>query len=233
MSRVVCALGILLMSGVGSVSGQKAEKPPPPFIAELLKLTPEEFIKRFDKNGDGGLSKNELPPFLARNFERTDRDSNGKLDRDEAAAVQSNMRAFFGQKTSAEPLLDRIVDNILARQDANKDGKITRAEAKARLADVFDKVDANGDGVLDRAELRVLARRIQANGGGAGLGGPAAAKPAGPDFDALDKNADGRLTAEELRGTPYFARFSEIDTDRSGRVDRREFENYLKRETKK
>jgi Ca2+-binding EF-hand superfamily protein len=125
---------------------------------------------------------------------------------------------------------DEIVDNLLKAMDTDKDGKISRAEAKAKLAEAFDKIDTNKDGYLDRQELRVFAQRILAAGGGVpkqGFG------PQGPDFDALDKNADGRLTRDELKGTPWAVRFDEIDTDRNGYIDRREFQNFLRREREK
>ncbi len=73
----------------------------------------------------------------------------------------------------------------------------------------------------------MLAQRLL---GGPG-GGPFA--HAGPDFDALDKNADGRLTPDELKGTPLAARFAEIDTDGNGSIDRRKFENFVRREAAK
>ena len=53
--------------------------------------------------------------------------------------------------------------------------------------------------------------------------------PAIPDFDNFDKNADGRLTREELQGTPYFGQFDQIDANRDGRLDRREFEGFFRR----
>src|SRR5205085_1898343 len=99
---------------------------------------------------------------------------------------------------------EEIVDNLLKIMDADGDGKISRQEAKGKLAEDFDKVDANKDGYLDRKELRVLAERMLANQGKLG---PGPFGPQRPDFDALDKNADGRLTRDELKGTPYFARF--------------------------
>jgi Ca2+-binding EF-hand superfamily protein len=123
---------------------------------------------------------------------------------------------------------DEIVETLLKQMDTNKDGKISRDEAKGKLAESFAKIDANKDGYLDRKELRAMAERIlaQQKGGPFGAGG-------GPDFDALDKNADGRLAPDELKGTPWAARFAEIDTDKSGYIDRREFERFLRREAAK
>jgi Ca2+-binding EF-hand superfamily protein len=126
---------------------------------------------------------------------------------------------------------DEIVETLLKQMDTNKDGKISREEAKGKLAESFDKIDANKDGYLDRKELRAMAERIlaQQKGGPFGPLGPGG----GPDFDALDKNADGRLTPDELKGTPWAARFAEIDTDGNGYIDRREFERFLRREAAK
>jgi Ca2+-binding EF-hand superfamily protein len=36
-----------------------------------------------------------------------------------------------------------------------------------------------------------------------------------------------------LKGTPLYDRFAEIDTDKSGQIDRREFEAFLERESAK
>ena len=98
MSRsLLLAVVMLLMAG-GAVRGQTEEKKaPPPLLAEILKGTPEEFIKRYDKNGDGVLSKDEVPPFLPRDFTLADSDGNGKLDRAEVAAMLQRARVAFAQ----------------------------------------------------------------------------------------------------------------------------------------
>lgn len=118
---------------------------------------------------------------------------------------------------------DEFVEILLKQMDTDMDGKISRAEAKGKIAESFDKIDVNKDGYLDRKELRVLAERMLAQKG-------PGVTPAGPDFDALDKNADGRLTPDELTGTPWAARFTEIDTARNGYITRRDFERFLRKE---
>src|SRR5262249_41126517 len=99
--------------------------------------------------------------------------------------------------------VEEVGGGDLKLMDAAKDGKTSRAEAKGRFADGFDRADLNKDGYLDREELRKVAQFVlamQKDGGGK------AAPPA--DFDALDKNADGRLSPDELKGTPWAARFA-------------------------
>jgi len=183
----------------------------------LTRLTPEQFIKRFDKNGDGVLTRDELPPRLAGAFERMDANKDGKLDRQEVAALLRVLRQGPGQgQGQAEQTVKRLLD----RMDTDKDGKISKAEARPPLVGLFDRLDTNKDGFLDRQEL-LRGVRTGLFGGGRPL----------VDFDALDKNADGRLTHAELKGTPYLAKFDEIDTNKDGKIDPKEFAAYLKKQT--
>jgi Ca2+-binding EF-hand superfamily protein len=234
MRLIVLAGGLTLMMAV-TASGQEKEKsapkkPLPPALRELLQGTPAEFVKRFDKDGDGMLSKTELPPFLTKGFDRADRNGDGKLDREEVAGLLTTLRQVMSAgppaRLGATP--DEVIATLLKQFDTNRDGKLARDEVKGRLAENFARVDQNKDDFLDRKELRVMAERLLATRKLQG-GGPAAVA----DFDALDKNADGRLSRDELRGTPWLSRFAEIDADRSGGLDRREFESFLARQAKK
>jgi Ca2+-binding EF-hand superfamily protein len=237
MQRLLFALvvaAIAIFQDSGSAQKDTPNKKAPPFVAELLKATPEEFIKRFDKNKDGFISKDELPPFLAAAFDKADANGDGKLDRKEVALLLQTLRKRFGQSTAKplDPEVERMVDNFLLRMDTDKDGKISRAEARNRLAASFDLLDTNKDGFLDRDELRRAAERFRAgNVGGAGLNRPRNPEPEGPDFDSLDLNADGRLTREELKGTPFAAVFDEIDTNKDGKIDPKEFKAYLRKKS--
>lgn len=186
--------------------------------------TPEEFLQRFDRNGDGFLVPSELPEALAKGFSAADRNSDGKLDRQEIAGLLGAMKS-----AGPGPAGKFSVDLLLKQFDTDGDGTISKAEAKGRIADTFAQIDRNSDGKLDRDELRAVVQRMEAAGG---------ARPGGfgfgaPDFDALDKNADGRLTPDELRGSPLASRFAEIDADASGQIDRREFDRFQKAARKK
>src|SRR5262249_3235043 len=52
-------------------------------LGALLQGGADGFIKRFDKNGDGVLTKDELPERLAERFSRIDANGDGKLDKAE------------------------------------------------------------------------------------------------------------------------------------------------------
>ena len=99
--------------------------------------------------------------------------------------------------------------------------------------DVLKRLDKNQDGFLDKDELRRAVTFYLAAQAGGRPDGPPAARPETPEFDALDLDADGRLTREELKGTPLADEFDEIDTNKDGKIDRKEFAAYFKKQAEK
>src|SRR5260370_3700939 len=67
------------------------------------------------------------------------------------------------KKDADSAQVDRMVQTMLDRFDVNKDGKISKEEAKGKLAENFDRLDTNKDGYLDKEELRRAARFILAH----------------------------------------------------------------------
>jgi Ca2+-binding EF-hand superfamily protein len=223
--------------------GQQQPPKPPPAVAALLKLTPRQFIQRFDKNKDGYLTKDELPPRFANAFDRLDSNGDGQLDAQEVQRLLMVLRKRFGVSgpnqpapgkgaaKGTDPAVERFVNRVLREMDKNEDGKISRDEAQRRVRAAFDRFDANRDGYLDKNELRQMAARFLAQQAGGPRGGqPQGAARLGPDFDALDKNADGRLTRDELKGTPFYPAFDRIDRNKDGKITPKEFDAYLKQE---
>jgi Ca2+-binding EF-hand superfamily protein len=247
---VLLGMGMILCAAFSSLNAgdknkQKGQnKVPPALAARLLNVTAEQFIRRFDKNNDGVLTKDEVPPWLAAMFDRVDQNGDGKLDVNEVDQMLQILRQRLKQdankagKPANNLEVARKVDEIFNRLDTNKDGKISRDEAKGPLQIHFDQVDLNKDGFLDKEEVRraverFLQRRPEEAAKGKGADKPVVPQPQIPDFDAFDLDADGRLSKEELSKTPFANRFDEMDTNKDGKIDRKEFEAFFKREAEK
>ena len=96
------------------------------------------------------------------------------------------------------------------RADADKDGKVTRAEFDAARAARFAGIDANKDGALEVSELRAWRRTW-----------PSRLRDA--RFKALDADSDGKIGADEFVAQRKEA-FARIDANKDGRVDKAEFD---------
>jgi|UniRef100_UPI0037837BCD Ca2+-binding EF-hand superfamily protein/mono/diheme cytochrome c family protein len=88
--------------------------------------------------------------------------------------------------------------------DKNNDGVISGDEMNS--ADYLKMLDADKNGTLTRDEALQSVRKTQNLGGGSDTGGL---------FKRLDKNADGKLTEDELPNKRWF---TGLDTDKDGSV---------------
>ena len=64
----------------------EARGPRPEGAPAGARFNPEEMWKQLDKNGDGGISKEEAPERMKANFDTIDANKDGKIDREEARA---------------------------------------------------------------------------------------------------------------------------------------------------
>jgi Ca2+-binding EF-hand superfamily protein/peroxiredoxin len=103
----------------------------------------------------------------------------------------------------------QFLEQRFKQLDADGDGRLTAAEAGN--ADWFKRFDREGRGFVTLDQVRQLGRAMAAAVGAGGA--------AGPNTDAmfhwLDKDADGKLTRDEV---PQAGAFERLDLDRDGVV---------------
>jgi Ca2+-binding EF-hand superfamily protein len=102
-----------------------------------------------------------------------------------ALAVALGATAFAQTGPGAKSPGERFRSQFFERLDANKDGKITKTEFEASRAAEIKAADKNGDGSVSKEEF--AAYGDQRRGGFVDR-----------MFARLDKNDDGKLTADEI-----------------------------------
>jgi Ca2+-binding EF-hand superfamily protein len=154
------------------------------------------FIKDHDKNGDGKLSKDELPASAQDEFSKMDTNQDGFVTADE---LQKHAHAMMNRRPELveivlysidveEPMTTKELQTAydqLRKLDKNHDGKIDETEVKAfreqrkkeRIDNIFSALDKNHDGKIEKGEARGLWA---------------------DNFDQLDKNKDGSLDKQEV-----------------------------------
>lgn len=124
-------------------------------------------LRAADTDQDGKLSQAEFtaafPNAPAERFARLDQNADGFVDKSDRAAMEGaagdKVKAEGGKKkaegtaSSAAP----YVKNMIAEHDADKDGKLTRAEVEAAKPGFPEKnfaaMDRDKDGVISEADL--------------------------------------------------------------------------------
>lgn len=169
---------------------------------------PNETLTRLmvlDRNGDGILTKDEVPERMQGMFARIDTNNDGKLTQDEIKASAAAQRGpngpaqRGGEPTRRDPLLNAL--------DTDHDGVISREEIAAAPASL-KVLDKDGDGTISQTELRPpqmtptdradhMLDEWDTNKDGK------ITKPEAPDriqeqFEKIDTNNDGFLTKDEL-----------------------------------
>jgi Ca2+-binding EF-hand superfamily protein len=169
---------------------------------------PNETLQRLmllDKNGDGILTKDEVPERMQGMFARIDTNNDGKLTADEIKATATTQRGPNGRVERTGGATRR--DPVLKALDTNEDGIIS-AEEIAAAPTSLKVLDKNGDGIISADELRPpqmtptdradhMLDEWDTNKDGK------IAKAEAPDqmqtrFDSMDANHDGFLTKDEL-----------------------------------
>ncbi len=109
-----------------------------------------EMMDKIDANGDHMVSKAEWDAYQGKAFAMMDADNSGALDHDEFMSAKSSEMASFSTGGYASALR---TSDMLAKIDADHDGKVTRAEFSAFQDKVFSAMDTSGKKMLDKTQF--------------------------------------------------------------------------------
>jgi Ca2+-binding EF-hand superfamily protein len=205
---VTVALGVLslalLRSGVADDKNQPGGtgKAAQPGQTNSHRFDAARFIKDHDKNGDGKLSKDELPPDMQKDFAELDTNKDGFLT---AQELQSHADRMMNQR----PYLIEVAYYTI---DIN-DPELETTQELQQTYDLLRKMDTNHDGKIDEKEVKAFREERQK-------------ERADRIFKHMDKNGDGKIAKDEARGL-WADHFKELDTNGDGFLDRTEVEKAL------
>ena len=211
---ISAALFLLFISGI--LNSGYAQTP-------AARQTAQSILTTMDKNGDGKISKDEAHDDVKPYFDSLDANGDGSIDLKEAKTIADYANKAQGDQ--AKPVEKVTAKSMVASMDRNGDGKISKGEAPAQLAEYFDAIDANSDGAIDVEEAKVMAdyaNNQQSETQSKTMEfDPSEEATAEKLMAALDKNADGKISKEEAMG-PIKDYFDSIDSNQDRSVDLKE-----------
>lgn len=153
-------------------------------------------FEQIDTNKDAKISLAELTASRESWLAQVDTNKDGVATQAEIDTSMAAKRKEHQQK-------------MFERDDANKDGRLTREETRLPSA-WFERADTNKDGALTLAELGDAHK--QAPGG----------KHAAGKLRRFDENGDGKVERQELR-TAAANQFAQLDKNKDGSLTSDEF----------
>jgi len=187
LAAAICAVANAADSATKSENGGKHKHGDfSKMLAEMDVTTRVQLMKKYDKDGDGRLDKEERAEAMKALKEKSadleeiktkhaediikkfDKDGDGKLDRKEIAGFLDEQRKMMDK--AREGMMRRRGNfnppkEVLAKFDKDGDGKLNAEERKAmfkeaaeRRAALIKKYDADGDGQLSDAERLQLTQ---------------------------------------------------------------------------
>lgn len=182
LKKAIAALKKLDADNDGSITlaeaGGEAARPAPgaagdPVLGEINRLMAN------DRNNDGKLTPDEVPPQVMPLLQNADANNDRAIDRRElAAAMQNAPNQFRNPPGGGAPLAnggaEQMTGQFLKQYDRNNDGKLSSQELPASMRRSFQaKDDLDNDGAISPAELQAVMARM----GGAGRAWAAGVDP--------------------------------------------------------
>jgi len=195
-------------------------------------------VTTFDKDGDGKVSKSELPERFHILIEKIDTDKDEALTAAELKVLATNSqdvdlpRELFvelngrGNTTTAK----RVLEMYRA-----KNKRVSRDALMRPFRELFDRADVNEDGSLSKVEIQQIDATFDRTGlprefndlDGRNLdrGGSSNLER----LQAFDKNRDGSISKEELLDAKHDL-LERLDANKDGELDEAELERWERRE---
>lgn len=111
--------------------------------------TGEGEVKKYDKDGDGYVSKAEAPEKWKRNFDAADTNDDRKIS---GAEVDAVLKLMGEPQTGA---------NLVKLFDNDGDGYVSREEAPPAWQPNYDAADTDEDGKISIAETDAVLKKLQ------------------------------------------------------------------------
>ncbi|PTQ13618.1 calcium-binding protein [Sphingomonas oleivorans] len=173
MKKIVIGAGLAALLAVPVLAQQEKPDRNAPQTRAAVEARVRERFAAIDTNRDGAVTKAEHDAYREKKhgerraalFARLDKDGNGQISQAEFMARPERGEAgewghrghHRGHGFAGFGRGDRF-----AAMDANKDGRVTLAEASARPLAMFDRADANKDGTVTPEERRAAFETMHA-----------------------------------------------------------------------
>lgn len=121
-----------------------------------------QLFERADKNGDGKLTKDELPGPLAERLMKADADGDGAVTKAELEEARKKAGGRPGPDAGGRGGFDP--GQMFQRLDRNGDGKVGVDELPERMAERLKGADADGDGAISKEEFEKARKNFGGRG---------------------------------------------------------------------
>ena len=188
MKKLIIGASVAALMAVPALAWQMGEHhgPKGPTTRAEVQAKVQERFAKADTNKDGAITQAEFDTHRtamkaewqakraehrAQMFAKLDSDKNGQLSKAEFSAPRPDRgegkgghRGHMGghHRMGGMMGMGKMGGDWFARIDADKDGKVTLAEASAHALARFDKADANKDGTLTPEERKAAWEAMRA-----------------------------------------------------------------------